>query len=207
MTTPGGSVTSAGTFTVTAAPAPTITSFTPTSGPVGTTVTVTGTGFTGVTAVMFNGVAATTFAATNDTTITAKVPTGATTGTIAVTTPGGSVTSAETFTVTVVTPAKITLKLSGLTLGSIKLHRTVTGKGVVTPLSVGEKVTLLIQKRNAQGRFVKFTTKSGLVKALGNYSIPWRTSKRGVFRMHTSIAATATHTKATSPWSKNFRVK
>jgi Cytochrome c7 and related cytochrome c len=106
-----------------------------------------------------------------------------------------------------VVKATITLKLSGLTLGTIKLLRTVTAKGVVKPLSVGEKVTLLIQKKNSLGKWVKFTTKSGLVKALGNYSIAWRTSKRGVFRMQTSIAASATHTKATSLPSKSFRVK
>jgi hypothetical protein len=207
VTRTDGTASNAFAFTVDAPPAPTITSFKPASGPVGTTVTLTGTGFSGVSAVTFNGVVATTFAAPNDTTITAKVPTGATTGTIQVTTPGGSVNSATVFTVTVVTPAKITLKITGLVAGVTKLGKTVTAKGAVTPLSVGQKVTLLIQKKNALGKFVKFTTKSGLVKALGNYGIAWRTSKRGVFRMQTSIAAMATHTKATSVMSKPFRVK
>ena len=40
---------------------PTITSFTPTFGPIGTSVTITGTNFTGATSVTFNGVSATTF--------------------------------------------------------------------------------------------------------------------------------------------------
>jgi gliding motility-associated-like protein len=87
------------TYTVTVSPPPTITSFTPTSGAIGSTVTFTGTNFTGATAVSFNGTAATTFSATNATTLTATVPTGATTGTIAVTTPGGTATSATSFTV------------------------------------------------------------------------------------------------------------
>ena len=75
--------------------------FTPTFGPVGTVVTITGTSFTGATAVEFNGVAATSFTVVSDTSITATVPTGATTGPIAVTTPGGRpLTSTTRFTVT-----------------------------------------------------------------------------------------------------------
>jgi len=82
-----------------AAQPPTISGFTPTSGPVGTSVTVTGSGFGGATAVTFNDAAAT-FGVDSDTQITATVPADATTGKIAVTTPGGSATSAMSFTVT-----------------------------------------------------------------------------------------------------------
>jgi hypothetical protein len=81
--------------------APSITTFTPTSGPVGTSVTITGTNLTGATAVRFNGVAATTRTVNSATQITATVPAGATTGRISVVTPGGTATSAGSFTVPV----------------------------------------------------------------------------------------------------------
>lgn len=96
VTTSGGSATSSSTFNVT----PTISSFSPPSGKVGTIVTITGTGLTQTTGVTFGGVAATTFTVNSDIQVTATVPTGAITGTIAVTTTGGTATSSGTFTVT-----------------------------------------------------------------------------------------------------------
>ncbi|HEX7248605.1 MAG TPA: IPT/TIG domain-containing protein [Actinomycetota bacterium] len=84
-------------------PTPTVTGFDPTSGPEGTAVTVSGTGFTGASSVTFNGTSAA-FTVTNDTTIATSVPTGASTGPIAVTTPGGTGTSATNFTVTAPPP-------------------------------------------------------------------------------------------------------
>jgi hypothetical protein len=81
--------------------APTITSFTPTEGPVGTSVTITGTNFDPVPAnntVKFNGVTATVTAATAAS-LTATVPTGATTGPITVTTAAGTATSTDPFTI------------------------------------------------------------------------------------------------------------
>ncbi len=77
---------------------PLVTSFTPTAGVAGTTVTLTGANFTGTTAVEFNGVAAT-FTVTNATTISATVPAGATTGNLTVTSANGAAVSPGTFTV------------------------------------------------------------------------------------------------------------
>ncbi len=77
---------------------PTMTSFSPSSGAVGTLVTITGTGLKQTTKVTFNGQPAS-FTVVSDTEVTATVPTGATTGKIIVTTKGGSVTSATSFTV------------------------------------------------------------------------------------------------------------
>jgi len=96
VTTTGGTLTSNRKFMV----QPYIASFNPTSGTVGTQVTIAGTSFTGATKVTFGGVKAVKFAVDSDIQITATVPTGAKTGTIQVTTPGGTATSATDFTVT-----------------------------------------------------------------------------------------------------------
>jgi hypothetical protein len=79
---------------------PAITSFAPTSGPVGTVVTISGNGFTGTTAVAFNGVAAASFTVDSDAQLRATVPSGATTGPIRVTNGAGSSESGTMFTVT-----------------------------------------------------------------------------------------------------------
>jgi len=78
---------------------PAITSFSPTSGPAGTAVTIAGTILAGATEVRFNG-AAGTIVSNSDTQIVVTVPTGATTGPITVVTPNGQATSASPFTVT-----------------------------------------------------------------------------------------------------------
>jgi hypothetical protein len=95
ITTAGG-VASLGTFEV----VPLITSFSPTSGPVGTSVTINGNSFTGTTQITFGGVAATSYAVISDKQVDALVPSGGVTGPICVTTPGGSGCSTSNFTVT-----------------------------------------------------------------------------------------------------------
>ena len=100
-------------------PAPIITSVSPPVGVTETVLTVTGSGFTGSGAVAFNGVGATDSSLVSDMLITATVPASATTGSITVTTPGGSGANASNFTVTAAPPSPtITLKLSGLTAGA-----------------------------------------------------------------------------------------
>jgi uncharacterized repeat protein (TIGR03803 family) len=91
---PGGNLLSPLNFKIT----PSVKTFSPTSGAVGTTVTITGTSLTQATAVKFGTVAAT-FTVNSDTQITTTVPTGAVTAKISVTTPGGTATSTTSFTV------------------------------------------------------------------------------------------------------------
>jgi uncharacterized repeat protein (TIGR03803 family) len=79
---------------------PQIKSFNPTSGAVGTVVTITGVSLIQTKKVTFGGVAATSFTVTSDMQVKATVPTGAVTGKIVITTPGGTAASPGVFTVT-----------------------------------------------------------------------------------------------------------
>ena len=110
--------------------------FTPTFGPVGTGVTITGTTFTGATAVSFNGVAST-FTVSPSGTITTTVPAGATTGPITVTTPSnGPIVTTTRFTVTP------TITSFAPTLGGVGAGVTITGTTFTgaTAVSFGGRV-------------------------------------------------------------------
>ena len=118
---------------------PTLTRFTPTSGPVGTWVTLTGTHFLGAADVRFNRVSSLQFEVASTTTIRAVVPPRATSGLISVVTPGGTAISAEPFTVTdtgihsrrVFVP--IVLRAQGRTAGSLFTSElTLTNRGSTT---------------------------------------------------------------------------
>jgi len=86
-----------------AAAAPTIAGFTPHEGPVGTLVTVTGSGFSDALRVTL-GRAEAAFTVRSDEVIVLTVPADARSGPISVTTPDGRAVSAESFTVTVPPP-------------------------------------------------------------------------------------------------------
>ena len=122
---------------------PTISSFSPTEGPVGTSVTIRGTNFTGATSVTFNNVSATFTVSGSGNRIMATVPTGATTGPIKVTTPEGTVTSSTNFTVTTVTEHSRSVTL--------RLRRHLVARGVVSVTdgfaACVANVTVKIQRR------------------------------------------------------------
>ncbi|MBA4371352.1 MAG: hypothetical protein C0402_00650 [Thermodesulfovibrio sp.] len=134
-----GTATATRTITVTIVPPPTVTSISPTSGPVvgGTAVTITGTSFTGATAVMFGGAAATGVTVVNSTTITATSPAGsAGTVDVTVTTPSGtSVTSsADQFTYAAAPTVTGISPTSGPTVGGTSV--TITGTNFTGATSV-----------------------------------------------------------------------
>src|SRR2546425_1939583 len=122
VVTVGGVASNAVSFTVTV-PAPSITSLNPTSGLVGTSVTIAGANFgatQGTSTVTFKGTAAapTSWSATS---IVVPVPAGATTGNVVVTV-GGVASNGVSFTVTVPAPSITSLNpASGLVGASVTI--------------------------------------------------------------------------------------
>lgn len=115
VTTPSGTATSSGSFTVT--PSPVISSITPASGAVGTSVVISGSFFTGASVVKFNGVNST-FTVNSASQITATVPTGATTGRVTVTVGATTATSPTNFTL-ITSPIISSLTPSAAGIGSL----------------------------------------------------------------------------------------
>jgi hypothetical protein len=121
--------------TVTPPAAPSIASFSPGSGPVGTTVTINGSGFTGTTSVTFGGAAAS-FSIVSDAQLTAVVPGNAVTGPIGVTAGGGSTTSSSSFQVTQAAPAGPTISSISPTSGKVGTQVTISGSHFTGATSV-----------------------------------------------------------------------
>ena len=160
VTTPVGTASSATNFTVLPSP-PTITSFAPASGRVGTSVQINGTNFGGATTVTFNGVSAS-FSVTSPTTIQATVPAAATTGAISVTTAGGIATSATNFTVMV-------------RLSVTKTSTLGVGKGTVASTSSPDSASQIDCGSNcavdfAQGTVVTLTATPALLSVFDGWT-------------------------------------
>ena len=99
------------------AQAPTISSFSPTAGTIGRSITITGSGFTGVSKVTFNG-ASSSFERVSASEITAKVPPDGSSGPIAVTTQTGTGVSGRSFKVN---PSVVLSRTAGPPTSSISV--------------------------------------------------------------------------------------
>ena len=161
-----------GTVTTATIPVPTITSFTPTSGPVGTTVTVTGTDFTGATGATLNGLAVTNFMVMGATSVMFDVPAGATSGTIAVTTPGGVATSTGTFTVSapVAIPTITSLTPNAQVAGGPAVTLTIAGTGF-TPTSTVNFNGVSYTQTSSTATSLVVTIPASAVATAGNFAV------------------------------------
>ena len=130
VTTPGGTSLTSTADRFTYVPAPIVTAITPKTGPAagGTTIIITGTGFTGASKVVFGTVAASSFTLNSDIQITAVSPAGSGTVDVRVTTPGGTsaIAGADQFTYVFAQPKIMSiLPTSGPTTGRTSV--TITG--------------------------------------------------------------------------------
>ncbi len=123
LSSPAGWTGTMATFAIATSPPPTVTGFSPSAGPDGGTVSITGSGFTSATGVAFNGISQPVFTVNSDTQVTATVPTGATSGPITVTNSGGAGTSSRSFTV------QPTITVLNPTSGPIGAAVTISGSG------------------------------------------------------------------------------
>ncbi len=149
---------------------PTITSFSPASGPVGTSVTISGTNFTGATGVTFNGTSAG-FTVASATSITTTVPAGATTGLIRVLKTGATTAaSATSFTVTTVSAVTRTVANYDFNAGSSYATLTpVTAMGVTATASSTEAFTTFTGTASNAAAFTPNAT-AGTALAMANSS-------------------------------------
>ena len=173
VTTPNGIASSQTNFAI--SPPPTIASFTPGTGKVGDTVSITGANLTGATAITFAGTPAATFSVTGPTTMTAVVPAGAGAGALAVTSPAGTGTSPTPFVVT--HPRTVTLNIG---------RRRVSGRVIATDAFT--KCTAGVQV-NVQRRINRRWRNVGTVTTTpaGRYSI---SSQRLPVRYRARVGAT-----------------
>ena len=105
----------------------------------------------------------------------------------------------------VVVTSKVTLKLSGLRGSTLRLHKYVTAKGVVTPsVLAGGKVRLQVERWVRKWVTVKILLRT--IGAKGGYSGWYKPAKKGSYRLRVTIAKSATHTSAATTWH-TFKVK
>jgi len=106
----------------------------------------------------------------------------------------------------VVVTSTVTLKLSGLRRGALRLGKRVTARGVVTPTSLaGNKVTLTVQRRH-NGHWLRVSSLKRTISAGSTYSGTYKPARTGSYRMRSTVVPTATNTAARTTWH-GFKVK
>lgn len=178
ITTPGGTISQTG-FTFISPPV--ITAFTPQAGGEGKSITISGSNFNNASSVTIGGVAAASFTVASSSTIQAVVGTGAT-GTISVTTPGGTAVSTGIFTFGLVTAAEPGLEDKDVNVfpnPSLQKHFTVTLPDQYAGRPVNLSVTDMNGKTLTEKRVVYNAQSDILISAdfpAGTYVLTIRTT-------------------------------
>lgn len=183
--------------TITVVSAPVITSFSPSTGPVGTLIGISGYNFTGVNNVQFNGVSATQFNVINDLAVHATVPSGATTGAIKLTNSDGCFTSTSNpFGVGVPTPScNVTIK--------IFIEGLYTNNNVLIPVSdavnapsTADTISVSLYSSSFPYNFI--TTRKAVLNVTGNATVSFPSVYSGG-----SYYLVVNHRNSIETWSKN----
>lgn len=163
---------------------PNISSFAPASGPRGSSLTISGTNFTGTTAVTVNGIAVApaSIRVISPTSLMVTIPPTATTGRVAVTNAGGSVTSLINYTVilppTISTftptsgPAGTSVTVTGNVLTGASLVRIGKIVAPITAVTGATSVRFTIPTGSALGaQKISITTPGGTVVSANNFTV------------------------------------
>lgn len=165
--------------------AATITSFNPTSGAPGSTITIAGTNFSTTSAnntVRFNGIAATVTAATT-TSLTVMVPSSASTGTVSVQAAGETATSADSFIVSAGVPAITsiyptsgapgrTVTITGVNFSSTPANNTVWFNGFAATVTAATVTSLEVTvPSSAEDGSISVKTEGGLATSTASFTV------------------------------------
>jgi len=112
----------------------------------------------------------------------------------------GPVTSAS-ISIDTSTP-RLTLRLSGLRSGAMRLGRSVTARCAVTPTRlVSSRVTLTVERKHG-ARWIKVKSASVTIRATTAYGWKYRAAKKGTYRLRARLDMTAANSAAKTAWHK-----
>jgi uncharacterized repeat protein (TIGR01451 family) len=159
---------------------PRLTSMSASSGVAGATIMFTGVNFTNATDVSFNGASAA-FTVNSATQITATVPTNATTGPVTITTPGGPIISANSFSILpnvtsfdpALGPVGTLVTINGTSFFSVSQVRFGAGSAVFTNVS-STQITATVPASATTGP-IQITTTNGTGSSATNFIVTMST--------------------------------
>ena len=167
VTTPGGTSATDARDQYTYVAVPTVSALSPNAGPAvgGTSVTITGTGFTGATAVSFGATSATSFTVTSGTSITATSPAGSGIVDVKVTTVGGTsaTSAADGFTYLAMPTVTAVSPNSGSNSGGTNVTITGTNFTGATAVSFGGTPATIVNVASAMSITATSPAGSGIV--------------------------------------------
>ena len=188
--------------------APTVASIAPASGSTagGTSVTITGTGFTGATGVTIGGAAATSVNVASDTSITCNTPAGGVgTASVVVTTPGGANAANTLYTYVVPNTAPTDLALSASSIAENNAANATVGTLTATDVDAGATHTFTLMTGTGDTDNAAFNINGTALRLTGSanfelkssYSVRVRATDNGSLTFEKQLTITVTDVNET----------